>query len=225
MNNAEILVIDDEPQIRKLLQISLEGNAYKVILASYGVEGLNLAAHHTPALIILDLDLPDIHGQKVLIRLREWYNHPIIILSVINQEEDIIAALDAGATDYLCKPFRTGELLARIRSALRHSEGGVQKFLYEFGDLIIDLSAYSVRLNGQIIKLTVTEFKLLALLARNEGRVLTHKYLLKEIWGLGYQNETQYLRVFVAQLRKKLEQDPDHPRHIITESGVGYRFQ
>lgn len=224
MNAAEILVIDDEPQIRKLLQISLESNNYKVALATTGKEGLVMAANHPPALILLDLGLPDGNGHEILKRLREWYNNPIIILSVQDNELDIIAALDAGATDYLSKPFRTGELLARIRSSIRNNLLDSTTTLLCIGDLQVDLAGRTIRKNDEVIKLTSTEYNLLALFARNEGKVLTHQYILKEVWGVGFQSETQYLRVFVAQLRKKIESNPNHPKHIVTESGVGYRF-
>jgi two-component system, OmpR family, KDP operon response regulator KdpE len=220
-----ILVIDDEVQIRRLLEITLNHNGYKVSEASTAREGIIKTATHNPALIMLDLGLPDEDGLSVLKKLREWDQNPIIILSVRNSEEDIIKALDIGANDYLTKPFRTGELLARIRTALRITQektGGVS--LLTFGSLSIDLPGYIVRKNNSLIKLTSTEFSLLALMARNSGRVLTHQYLLKEIWGHNYSNQTQYLRVFVAQLRKKIEDDPTHPCLIITEPGIGYRF-
>ena len=225
MNKAEILVIDDEPQIRKLLQINLESHDYKVLKASTAKEGLILAASHPPDLILLDIGLPDKSGHQVLQELREWYTQPVIILSVIDSEDDIIAALDNGATDYLTKPFRTGELLARIRSALRRSNQSENNAVLSIGNITLDLVARSVMRNDIPIKLTATEYKLLSLFAKNEGRVLTHQYLLKEIWGMGYVTETQYLRVFVGTLRKKIEEDPNNPLHILTESGVGYRFQ
>lgn len=225
MNKAEILVIDDEPQIRKLLQINLESHDYKVLKASTAKEGLILAASHPPDLILLDIGLPDKSGHQVLQDLREWYTQPVIILSVIDSEDDIIAALDNGATDYLTKPFRTGELLARIRSALRRSNQSENNAVLSIGNITLDLVARSVMRNNIPIKLTATEYKLLCLFAKNEGRVLTHQYLLKEIWGMGYVTETQYLRVFVGTLRKKIEEDPNNPLHILTESGVGYRFQ
>lgn len=225
MNKAEILVIDDEPQIRKLLQINLESHDYKVLKASTAKEGLILAASHPPDLILLDIGLPDKSGHQVLQDLREWYTQPVIILSVIDSEDDIIAALDNGATDYLTKPFRTGELLARIRSALRRSSQSENNAVLSIGNITLDLVARSVMRNNIPIKLTATEYKLLCLFAKNEGRVLTHQYLLKEIWGMGYVTETQYLRVFVGTLRKKIEEDPNNPLHILTESGVGYRFQ
>ena len=224
MNNAEILIIDDEPQIRKLLKITLESNDYKVVLAETGKEGVHLVANHTPDLVILDLGLPDKSGHSVLKDLREWYDKSIIILSVQDDEADIIKALDNGASDYLTKPFRTGELLARIRASLRISLNNDSQPNLITGDLEIDLSSRIVKRDGNIIKLTATEYNLIALLAKNQGRVLTHQFLLKEVWGLGYQNETQYLRVFVAQLRKKLEKNPNNPKHLVTESGVGYRF-
>lgn len=224
MNKGEILVIDDEPQIRKLLKISLESNDYKVVQAQTGLEGLNLTAHHSPELIILDLGLPDRSGHDILVELRRWYEKSIIILSVRNSEEDIVKALDNGATDYLSKPFRTGELLARIRSCIRMNEKVELQTVIEADDLEIDLSSRTVCLNGKFVKLTSTEYNLLALFAKNQGKVLTHQYILKDIWGVGAQKETQYLRVFVAQLRKKLEIDPNRPRHFKTESGVGYRF-
>lgn len=224
MTAQEILIIDDEPQIRKLLQITLESNGYVVRLASTSKEGLLMAANHPPAMILLDIGLPDVSGHELLKQLREWYTRPIIILSVQNHEEDIIRALDNGANDYLTKPFRTGELLARIRSSLRKENAPENNPLIEAGDLQIDLVARTLKRNGELLKLTATEYNLIALFARNEGKVLTHQFILKEIWGVGFQSETQYLRVFVAQLRKKIESDPNHPKHIVTESGVGYRF-
>lgn len=225
MNKAEILVIDDEPQIRKLLQINLESNDYKVCQASSGKEGLMVAASHPPDLILLDIGLPDKSGHEILKELREWYNKPIIILSVQDNEVDIVSALDNGATDYLTKPFRTGELLARIRSAIRRSQHTENNSTIICGDIEIDLISRIVKRNGETIKLTSTEYNLLALFAKNEGKVLTHQYILKEIWGYSYQTETHYLRVFVGTIRKKLEENPHNPKHIITESGVGYRFE
>ena len=225
MSKAEILIIDDEPQIRKLLQISLESNDYKVIQASSGREGLTLSANHPPDVILLDIGLPDQSGHAVLKELREWFNRPIIILSVQDKEADIVSSLDSGATDYLTKPFRTGELLARIRSAIRISQNVRNDIIIQCNDLEIDLVSRTVKRNNEVLKLTSTEYNLLALFAKNEGRVLTHQFILKEIWGVGYQTETQYLRVFVAALRKKIEDNPNNPIHIITQSGVGYRFQ
>lgn len=224
MNNPEILIIDDEAQIRKLLEITLQSNDYKVNQASTAKEGIVVAANHPPDIIILDLGLPDENGQDVLKKLREWYSKPIIILSVQSDEENIVNALDNGANDYLIKPFRTGELLARIRSLLRSSYTEANNPVTVSGNLCIDLSNRVVKKDNKIVKLTTTEYTLLSLFAKNEGRVLTHQYILKEIWGVGFQTETQYLRVFIAQLRKKIEENPNHPKHIITESGVGYRF-
>ncbi|MCF8257680.1 MAG: response regulator [Flavobacteriales bacterium] len=224
MNKPEILIIDDEPQIRKLLQIALESNDMRVRQASTGTEGLHMATAHTPDLILLDIGLPDHSGHEVLRQLRQWCSRPIVMLSVQDGEQDIVQALDNGATDYLSKPFRTGELLARIRSCLRRGEVGTTDAIFTFGDLQMDLEAHTVKRAGAVIKLTSTEYNLLSLFVRNEGKVLTHRHILREVWGIGYQTETQYLRVFVAQLRKKLEQDPTRPKHIITESGVGYRF-
>lgn len=225
MNKIEILIIDDEPQIRKLLQIILESNDYKVIQASSGMEGLNLCANHRPDLILLDVGLPDKSGHEILKELREWYNNPIIILSVQDNELDIVSALDNGATDYLTKPFRTGELLARIRSAIRRSQNTNNNSNIICGDIEIDLISRTVKRKGETVKLTSTEYNLLALFAKNEGKVLTHQFILKEIWGYSYQAETQYLRVFVGTLRKKLEENPNNPKHILTESRVGYRFE
>ena len=225
MNKAEILVIDDEPQIRKLLQINLESNDYKVVLAASAKEGIIRAAAHPPDLILLDLSMPDKDGQIVLRELREWYNNPIIVLSVRDTENDIVQALDNGATDYLTKPFRTGELLARIRSVLRRSFSENNDLHIISDNLTIDLGARTVYKGEQLVKLTSTEYNLLILFAKNEGKVLTHQFLLREIWGFAYQNETQYLRVFVGNLRKKIEENPNYPTRIITESGIGYRFQ
>ena len=225
MSKAEILIIDDEPQIRKLLEINLESNGYKVLQAATGKEGVIMAANHPPELILLDIGLPDKSGHEILKEIRTWYNKSIIILSVQSSETDIVMALDNGATDYLTKPFRTGELLARIRSCIRRNNSDENKSNLIIGDLQIDFIARTVKRNDSLVKLTSTEFNLFSLFVRNEGRVLTHQYILKEIWGIGYQSETQYLRVFVGQLRKKIEDNPNHPLHIITESGVGYRFQ
>ncbi len=224
MSNHSILIIDDEVQIRKLLEITLSSNNFKISEAADGKNGLLLAANHPPDLILLDLGLPDEDGQIILKKLREWYFSPIIILSVRNSEEDIITALDNGANDYLVKPFRTGELLARIRTALRLSQTISNSTVFEFGNIKIDIANHLVRKGDELIKLTATEFSLLALLVKNEGRVLTHSFILKEIWGMGYVEQTQYLRVFIAQLRKKIESDPNQPKFIKTESGIGYRF-
>jgi two-component system, OmpR family, KDP operon response regulator KdpE len=224
MNEAYVLVIDDEPQIRNLLQITLESNGYKVQNAATAREGLVLSTNHPPDLILLDLGLPDENGQAVLKKLRGWYTKPVVIVSVQNDERDIVAALDSGANDYIIKPFRTGELLARLRTALRLSSNAEEFPVFQFDGLEIDLSLRTVKKNGEAIKLTATEYSLLSLFAQNEGKVLTQQYILKQIWGPSFTGQSQYLRVYVAQLRKKIETDPNHPLHLITETGVGYRF-
>lgn len=218
------MVIDDEAQMRKLLEITLQTNGYAVTLAATAKEGLIMAANHPPDLVLLDLGLPDKSGHEVLKALRQWYTNPVIILSVQKDEEAIVMALDNGANDYLSKPFRTGELLARMRSALRTAAAEDSDPLIGGPELEIDLTARTVKKNKELLKLTLTEYSLLALLARNEGKVLTHQYLLRAIWGPGFISQSQYLRVFIAQLRKKIETDPNRPEYIITESGVGYRF-
>lgn len=222
--NKNILIIDDEVQIRRLLEISLSTYEFNTFFAENGKQGLVAAATHHPELILLDLGLPDMDGLELLVRLREWFTKPIIVLSVRNSEEDIVNALDKGANDYLTKPFRSGELIARIRAAIRSSEERKDTPSLEFGDLSIDMINHVVRKNGEIVKLTTTEFSLLVLLAKNSGRVLTHQLILKEVWGYGYLEQTQYLRVFIAQLRKKIEDNPANPVLLITESGIGYRF-
>jgi two-component system, OmpR family, KDP operon response regulator KdpE len=224
MTKPEILIIDDEPQIRKLLEITLQSNGYSTKSAISAKEGLIMAGNHPPSLILLDLGLPDESGHVVLKKLRLWYTNPIIILSVQKDEEDIIAALDNGANDYLPKPFRTGELLARIRSAMRDIIPEENDISLECEGLEINLSTRAVKKNQNIIKLTATEYNLLALLVSNQGKVLTHHYLLRAIWGPGFINQSQYLRVFIAQIRKKIEDDANDPQYLLTESGVGYRF-
>jgi two-component system KDP operon response regulator KdpE len=224
MNKAEILIIDDEAPIRKLLEITLDSNDYKVWLAESGKEGILLALNHPPELILLDIGLPDKSGHEILKELRTWYSKAIIILSVQNSETDIVTALDNGATDYLTKPFRSAELLARIRSVIRRNQSKDDTINIICQDLHLDLGARTIKLKDEVLKLTATEYNLLVLFMKNEGRVLTHQYILKEIWGVGYQTETQYLRVFVGALRKKIEKNPNQPEYIVTESGVGYRF-
>jgi len=224
MNKAEILIIDDEEQIRKLLEITLRLNNYTVAHAATAKEGIIMASNHPPELIILDLGLPDKDGLDVLQELRQWHTNPIIILSVQNSEEIIVKALDKGANDYLSKPWRTGELLARIRSALRSYAQEDNEPIIDSDDLQIDLQSRTVKKKGELVKLTGTEYSLLALFAKNEGKVLTHQYLLRAIWGPGFINQSQYLRVFIAQIRKKIETDPNRPEYLLTESGVGYRF-
>ena len=224
MNNPVILIIDDEVQIQRLLEITLQSNGYSVKETMTAKEGLITAASHPPDLILLDIGLPDDSGHNVLKQLREWYTKPVIILSVQSKEEDIVTALDNGANDYLVKPFRTGELLARIRTALRTSAVENSEPVLNYNGLEIDLSLRTIKKNGELLKLTTTEFSLLSLFIKNEGRVLTHHFLLKEIWGPSFINESQYLRVYIAQLRKKIETNPNKPEHLITEPGVGYRF-
>ena len=224
MNTNTILVIDDEVQIRRLLEITLTASGYKIVEADTGKEGLLMAASHQPSLIILDLGLPDMDGTQVLKNLREWFHKPIIILSVRSLEEDIVNALDKGANDYLTKPFRTGELLARIRASLRLGQALNDNPVFQVGDLSIDIVNHIVKKKNKLLDLTPTEFSLLSLFIKNQGCVLTHQYILKEIWGYGYVEQTQYLRVFVAQLRKKIEDNPTKPLLLITESGIGYRF-
>ncbi|MBP6977817.1 MAG: response regulator [Lentimicrobiaceae bacterium] len=219
-----ILIIDDEAQIIRLLEITLRSAEYKVIEASTGRDGLMQAAMHPPDLILLDLGLPDEDGQNILVKLREWYISPIIILSVRDSEDEIIRALDNGANDYLVKPFRTGELLARIRTVLRNYNRSETKSVIQSHDLSIDLVNRIVRKGDTLIRLTSTEYSLLALLAKNENRVLTHQFILMKIWGPGYIEQSQYLRVFIAQLRKKIEDNPNHPVIIVTEPVIGYRF-
>ncbi len=223
-SQVHILVVDDEIQIRRLLQITLESAGYKVSLAESGEEGLRQAATIRPELIILDLGLGDMDGLDLLKRLREWATVPILILSVRAGEEDVVAALDRGADDYLAKPFRTGELLARVRAALRHVQQTEQGTEFVSGSLSIDLSTRVVKRRDEIVKLTPTEYSLLVLFVRNAGKVLTHGFILRQIWGPSFEGETQYSRVYVAQLRKKLEDDPNIPRLFLTESGIGYRF-
>jgi len=223
-NKPSVLVIDDENQIRKLLKITLGSAGYLVTEAALGKEGYQMAAMHPPDIILLDLGLPDSDGKEILKQLRSWFTSPVIILSVRDSEDEIIAALDAGANDYLVKPFRTGELLARIRSSLRQSNMTEQNQIIQSYDLVIDLDARTVRKNNEHIKFTATEYALLSLMARNCNKVLTHPYILKEVWGPSFIDQAQYLRVFVGQIRKKIEDDPNHPKILITEPAIGYRF-
>jgi two-component system KDP operon response regulator KdpE len=219
-----VLVVDDEPQIRRLLTVTLEANGYRVICAERGQEGLVLAAQHQPALVILDLGLPDLSGQEVLRRLREWSSTPILILSVMDDEKGKVAALDAGADDYVAKPFNTEELLARLRVALRHSAKTEEAAVFHARNLVVDLASRRVTVGGKEVKLSATEYNLLRLLVRHAGRVLTHRHILREVWGPGHEADTHYLRVYIAHLRDKIEADPEHPQFIVTELGVGYRF-
>lgn len=223
---ASILVIDDESPIQHFLRVSLEAQGYQVVEAATGKRGLIEAASRTPDLIILDLGLPDMDGIEVTRQLREWSKAPIIVVSARGKEQDKIAALDAGADDYLTKPFGVGELMARVRVALRHaassSDSGQPTF--EIGDLHVDLSRREVTAAGRSVHLTPNEFKLLAVLVKHAGKVLTHRQLLKEVWGPGSGNETHYLRVYMNQLRQKIEADPAQPKYLLTEPGVGYRL-
>jgi two-component system, OmpR family, KDP operon response regulator KdpE len=225
-SQPHILVVDDEPQILRALRTILTQKQFRVTTASRGEEGLTLAAANPPDVIILDLTLPDLDGIKVCARLREWTQIPIIVLSVRDSERDKVAALDQGADDYLTKPFGIEELLARIRVALRHSAQaqGSKEPIIATGDLMIDLARHLVTRSGEEVKLTATEFKLLAYLAANAGRVLTHQTILSHVWGPTEADRVEYLRVYMRQLRKKLEPDPDRPRYLLTEPGVGYRF-
>lgn len=227
MNSApHILVIDDEPQILRAMHAILTEKGFRVTTTSRGEEGLTLAAASEPDVVILDLGLPDLDGVEVCVRLREWTQTPIIILSVRDSERDKVAALDRGADDYLTKPFGVEELLARVRVALRHSTRiqGAQSTVVKAGSVVIDLAWHQVKRGEDEVKLTGTEYKLLAYLAANHGRVLTHQSILTHVWGPADADHTEYLRVYVRQLRKKLEVDPDRPQYILTESGIGYRF-
>ena len=217
------LVIDDEPQIRRLLRVTLEANGYRVFDAATGQYGIVQAAQRQPDVVMLDLGLPDLAGVEVLKRLREWSPVPVIILSVRDGEDDKVAALDAGADDYVTKPFNSAELLARLRTSLRHSQQSSAESVFHTGNIEIDLSARIVRKNGQEVKLTRTEYSLLRLLVVNAGKVLTHRQMLTEGWGPNAVGQTNYLRVHIAHLRDKLEDNAAQPKFILTESAVGYR--
>ena len=222
--NPIALIIDDEIQIRRLLRISLEANGWRVFEAANGQTGLAEAAQRRPAIVVLDLGLPDMDGVAVLKRLREWSNVPVIVLSVRDREEDKIAALDNGADDYLTKPFSTGELLARLRVAQRHAQPPLDTAVFQTGNLEVDLTSRTVKVKGKPIKLTATEYALLQLFVRHAGKVLTHRQILKEVWGPTYVDQTHYLRVYMTHLREKIEEHPSEPELLITESGVGYRL-
>jgi two-component system KDP operon response regulator KdpE len=221
---TSVLVIDDEPQIRRLLRVTLEANGYEVCDAATGQDGIVQAAQRPPEIILLDLGLPDMDGLAVLKRIREWSRIPVIILSVRDRENDKIAALDAGADDFVTKPFGSGELLARLRTTLRRAQPQSAKAVFRAGDVVVDLSARIVRKHGQEVKLTPTEYSLLRLLVVHAGKVLTHRQLLTEVWGPNAVEQTHYLRVHVAHLREKLETDAARHKLIITEPGVGYRL-
>jgi two-component system, OmpR family, KDP operon response regulator KdpE len=218
------LIVDDEVQIRRLLRVSLEANGYRVFEAATGQEGITQAAQWRPEVVILDLGLPDMDGVTVLKRLREWSRVPVVVLSVREREEDKVAALDNGADDYVTKPFSTGELLARLRVAQRHAQPGTEVSAFRAGQLEVDLTARLVRVKGREVRLTATEYSLLRLFIQHVGKVLTHRHILREVWGPNAMEQTHYLRVYIAHLREKLEVDPSRPRLVVTEPGVGYRL-
>ena len=218
------LVIDDEPQIRRLLRVTLEANGYRVFDAATGQDGVAQAAQRRPDVVLLDLGLPDLEGTEVLKRLREWSRVPVIVLSVRDREDDKVAALDAGADDYVTKPFNSAELLARLRAALRHVQPQGVDAIFQSGTLEVDLSKRVVRKSGEEVKLTPIEYSLLRLLVTHAGKVLTHRHLLTGIWGSKAVEQTHYLRVHIAHLREKIEDNPSKPELIITESAVGYRL-
>ena len=223
-DKVQVLVVDDEVQIRRFLRISLEAGGYHVYEAGTGKEAILIAAKVRPDLLILDLGLPDLNGIEVVKQVREWTKTPIIILSVRDADSDKVAALDAGADDYLTKPFSTEELLARLRVALRHTQPEPDQRAFTTGDLHIDLTRRLVTLRGEPVKLTPTEYALLRLMVQHAGRVLTHRQILKEVWGPAYIDESHYLRVYFSQLRQKLEDNPALPKYLLTEPGVGYRL-
>ena len=219
-----ILIIDDETQIRRFLRVTLTEHGYVVKDVGTGKEGLDVIAKFCPDLVVLDLGLPDIDGLDAVRQIREWSKVPVIILSVKDQETDKIAALDAGANDYVTKPFGMGELLARIRAAMRHIVETDDQPALKFDDLVIDLVHRRITVKDKEIKLTLTEYEVVKNLAIYGGKVITHRALLRTVWGQSYENEVQYLRVYISQIRHKLERDPSRPKHIITEPGVGYRL-
>jgi two-component system KDP operon response regulator KdpE len=219
------LVVDDEPQMCRLLTITLESNGYGVTTAGTAKDALNIAAQRRHDIIILDLGLPDRNGLDVLRQIREWSQTPVMVLTVLDEEADKIEALDSGADDYITKPFRTGEFLARLRAALRRSDTGkLEKPVFRHGDLTVDFAARRVTRKGDTIKLTATEYALLRLFIQQAGKVLTHRYILREVWGPEHEAHTEYLRVYMTRLRDKLEVDPSEPAMFMTEPGVGYRF-
>ncbi|MCU0685149.1 MAG: response regulator [Polyangiaceae bacterium] len=223
---ATLLLIEDEPQVRRFLRNTLPAHGYRLLEAETGAEGLQKASEHTPEVILLDLGLPDIDGTEVARRLREWSKAPIIVLSARGQETDKVEALDAGADDYLTKPFGTAELLARIRVALRRRQpADPGEPLFTLGELRVDFGRRQVFVGEREVHLTPIEYKLLATLVQNAGRVVTHAQLLKEVWGPRHTTHVQYVRVYMGQLRHKLESDPARPRYLMTESGVGYRLR
>jgi two-component system, OmpR family, KDP operon response regulator KdpE len=222
---TRVLVVDDEPQILRALGINLRARGYDVDLAPDGERALDVAARHHPDVVVLDLGLPGIDGVDVIRGLRGWSQVPIVVLSVRDAEGDKVAALDAGADDYVTKPFGMDELLARLRAALRRTIPAEEEALVETPDFTIDLAAKKVRRDGEEVRLTPTEWHLVEVLVRNRGRLVAQTQLLQEVWGPQYHDETNYLRVFMAQLRRKLEPEPAQPRYFITEAGMGYRFE
>ena len=221
-----VLVVDDEPQIRRFLRTSLSAHGYAVIEAACGKEAITGMTSERPDVVILDLGLPDMDGLEIIRHVREWSRVPMIVLSVRGQEDEKIAALDSGADDYVTKPFGMGELLARIRAALRHRlQAEVEEPVFRSGGLSIDLSRRLVTMDGGEVKLTPKEYELLRVMVIHAGKVITHQQLLREVWGPGYVHEMHYLRVYIGQLRQKIEPDPAQPRHILTEPGVGYRLR
>ena len=221
---ASVLVVDDEPQIRRLLTLVLEQTGYRVDCVETGQGAVTAVAMRPPALVLLDIGLPDLSGMEVLRRLREWTQVPVIILTAADAENEKVTALDGGADDYVTKPFNTPELLARVRVALRHAERREEMPVYQFRDLVVDLSSRRLTLRGVDVPLTSTEYSLLRLLVRHSGKVLTHRQILREVWGPKAEEQTHYLRVYVARLRGKIEPDPDRAQLLLTEPGVGYRF-
>lgn len=219
-----VLVIDDEPQMQRLMKLMLETHGYACELAERGQMGLAMAAQNRPSLILLDLGLPDVPGQEVLRRLREWSSTPVIILSALEAEAEKVAALDAGADDYVTKPFVAGELLARVRVALRHATKKEEPPVYRSGPLVVDLASHRVAVGGKEVSLTATEYALLRLFVRHSGKILTHRQILREVWRPNAEDQTHYLRVYVARLREKLEADPANPTLFLTEPGIGYRM-
>ncbi len=223
-----ILLIEDEPQMRRFLRITLQGHGYRLVEAATGQEGLMQAATRNPDVVLLDLGLPDLDGLEVTARLREWTQTPIVVISAREQEQDKVKALDAGADDYLTKPFSAGELMARIRVALRHvarQTAGKQEPIFVLQNLRVDLAQRQVFIENEEIHLTPIEYKLLTVLVRHAGKVITHRQLLQEVWGPAHVNEVQYLRVYMTQLRHKLENDPARPRFLMNEPGIGYRLK
>jgi two-component system KDP operon response regulator KdpE len=224
-NGVRVLVVDDERAIRRFLQASLTANGHTIFEASNGQEALEAVLAHRPDVIILDLGLPDRDGIEVIQRLREWAQTPIIVLSVREHETDKIAALDAGADDYLTKPFSVGELLARLRVALRHTVQPNDMPIFSSGELTVDLARRAVSVAGREVQLTPTEYDILKLLVTHAGKVLTHHQILRQVWGMGYEDETHLLRVNISNLRRKIEADPARPVYLLTEPGVGYRLR